>query len=108
VVEGVEARVCKTSISGFQLVAGSQGNVGVAFTGAGNPRFGILGTGANYGVQMTSADAQSIYDLGGQSFSFGLSGAIAGASAAVDPLKEALGDALVRYREFEETDLRGL
>ncbi len=69
---------------GIQVVADPSGRVGIAFTGGGNPGFGVLGVGGVGGVQFTNSDASSIFDLDGQSFGGGVSGGVAGVGAGVD------------------------
>ena len=69
---------------GVQVVADAKGHVGIAFTGGGNPGYGVLGVGGIWGVQVTSSDAKSIEDLGGRSYSGGVSGSVTGIAVAVD------------------------
>src|SRR6266851_2478156 len=70
--------------AGVQVVADANGNVGISFTGGGNPGYGVLGVGAIGGVQITNSNANSITGLTGQSFSGGLSLSVAGAAVGVD------------------------
>ncbi len=65
-------------------MADPRGNIGIAFTGGGNPGYGVLGVGGNVGVQFTRSNAGSISDLGGQSFGGGVSGSVSGVAISVD------------------------
>ena len=59
--------------AGTQLVADSQGNIGIAFTFAGAGPFPVLGVGAQGGVQVSASTAKTIYDLQGDSLDFNAS-----------------------------------
>jgi membrane-associated phospholipid phosphatase len=64
-----------------EVVADPQGNVGLAFTGGGNPGWPfVIGVGAIAGGQYSVSNSASIYGLRGQAFS---AGASAGAGPAV-------------------------
>src|SRR6516165_5193941 len=71
---------------GVQAVADPKGNVGLAFSGGGNPGFGVFGVGAMGGVQFMSSDAGSIYSLRGPAWNFGVS-AGSGPAVGVDVSK---------------------
>ena len=69
---------------GIQAVADPQGNVGIAFTGGGNPGWGVLGYGGVGGAQFMNSDAKSIYDLRGGAFNAGGSISIGGVGVNVE------------------------
>lgn len=72
-VAGLAAQV------GVQIVADPHGNVGVAFSGGGNPGFGVFGAGAIAGIQFTNSTANTIFGMRGLSHGGGGSGAFGGA-----------------------------
>ena len=73
-----------------ELVADRSGNVGLAITAGGNPGYGVFGIGGMRGVQASVSTVDSIYDLGGPTWDFGVSGTlplaegVAGPSVAAD------------------------
>jgi RHS repeat-associated protein len=59
-----------------QAVADQHGNVGLAITVGGNPGYGVFGAGAMAGGQVSVSNADSIDDLKGPTWDFGVSGAL--------------------------------
>jgi len=49
----------------IEVVADPNHNVGLAFTGGGNPGYGVVGVGAQAGRQFTVSNASTIFDLRG-------------------------------------------
>lgn len=62
--------------AGVQFVADRHGNAGVAITLGGNPGYGVFGVGATAGAQGSISTVDTIYDLRGPAWDFGVSGSL--------------------------------
>jgi len=78
----------------LKVVADPQGNVGMAFSGGGNPGLGVFGRGALAGIQYSISSASTIFDLGGRSIGGGVSGAIGRVGAGLDVAHSKSADTL--------------
>jgi hypothetical protein len=78
----------------LRAVADPQGNAGIAFSGGGNPGFGVFGIGAVGGLQFSRSSGATIFDLKGQSIGGGVSGGFGVAGIGVDVAHSGSADTL--------------